>query len=188
MTAAPRSLPIFAYLSPLVGLAVGYGASQLESWFSPVGLFPLLVGAATGIGVIAAMRVAVCGSRGGTTTSALVAGLLAVGVMHYQSYQAAVAASDLEWQTFQKVQQAAPAAKLNNVPTPLTSVHDYVQRQMLHGRMLGSRPVRGAGVVVWWVVDGLLVVVAAAATAFFLCTPPSPTESQMVELSKGPPA
>lgn len=188
MTAAPRSLPIFAYLSPLIGLATGYGASQLEARFAPVGLFPLLVGATTGIGVIACMRVAACGCRGGATTSAIVAALLAVGLMHYQSYRAAFAASDLEWQTFQKVQQAAPNAKLNNIPTPLGSIEDFVRREMLHGRMLGNRPIRGSWLVAWWAIDGLLVVLAAAAAAFFLSTPPTPSEPQLVELSKGPTA
>lgn len=186
--AAPRSLPIFAYLSPLVGLATGYGASQLEARFSPVGLFPVLVGVATGIGVVACMRVAACGSRRGTTIAAIMAAILAVGVMHYQSYEAAVAHSDGEWQTFQKVQQAAGEAKLNNVPSPITGVDDFLQRRLTQGRMLGSRSVRGAWLVGWWIIDGLLVIAGSAAAAFFLSTPPTSSEPQLLELNKGPAA
>jgi hypothetical protein len=186
--AAPRSLPIFAFLSPLIGLATGYGASQLEARFAPVGLFPLLVGAATGIGVIACMRVAGCGSRRGTTAAAVAAAMFAVGVMHSQSYHAAVAHSHAEWDTFQKVQQAAGNAKLNNIPSPINGPRDFVERQLRNGRLLGSRPVRGVGLVVWWTVDALLVTVGAAAAAFYLSTPPTSVEPPESEFNKGPPA
>ena len=87
---------------------------------------PLLVGAATGLGVIACMRLAACECRRGLVAAAVTAALVCTAVMHYASYQAALAASDAAWDARQRVQQAFPQGKLDNIPAPLGGFGDFV--------------------------------------------------------------
>ena len=78
MSSAPRSLPFIAYLSPLVGVALGYGATELQREFAPVGLFPVLVGIATGLAIVACLRLSGHTSARAHGLAALAAGAVCV--------------------------------------------------------------------------------------------------------------
>ncbi len=186
MSSAPRSLPFIAYLSPLVGVALGYGATELQREFAPVGLFPVLVGIATGLAIVACLRLSGHTSARAHGLAALAAGAVCVGSMHYVSYKAAQASAEVDFENFQRMTQVLPQADLKQPPQTFSSFRQFVDRRMLEGRPLAGRLVRGAWLGVWWGVDAALVLVAAAATALFLSVPPSPITSQETFVPQDP--
>lgn len=156
---APAAL---AWLGTIgVALGTGFAAVYVQSTFAPVGVFPLLVGALTGLAVAGVWE-----ARGGATrrtliTAGVVAGVIAVGALHYGSY--IVVRNDDERRRSLVPPQVLLADPSRGQENPaLRTFGAFVEREWRRGRSLGSHHIEGAWLGVWWALDAAAIVGMAA--------------------------
>jgi len=164
---------LICFASPIVGLAVGYAGATLQTKFAPVGLFPLLVGAAVGIGVAILLRVGEAARARAFVAAATVGVLLCGATIHYLSYVQARVAADAEYAEYQRVLHAFQQMNVGTPPTPLDSFGEYVRSELRDGRPLGPIHITGSALVLWWTIDALLLWVGAMVAALLLREKPA---------------
>ena len=160
----PFSLTKAALFLPtalLLGALVGGAAAQVQTWFAPLVLFPLLIGFALGVLLVAVIRSVQAGQRPTVVLGTLLAIATLVVAEHYVSYRmyqrAAQAATD------RKVELAREAFAADIGPT--AGFVDFLRREARQGRPLfGDYIARGTLVWATWTLDALLMAIAALAT------------------------
>ena len=157
---------IWLPVSVLVGLAIGWIATQVGMRFAPLVIFPLIVGVALGACLVGMTRLLQTSHRATVFSAALLSALIAVGSQHYFSYLDANRRME-ESQLTQKAQAAFAEIMRDRLPGgPL----NYLRRQAALGRpMLFGWVARGPMVWLSWLVDGLLVFAGAMTVVFFAC-------------------
>ncbi len=157
----------------LGGLVIGglwaWWAEVAQNYLAPVVLFPLLIGAGTGIAVVGLVRIAQIGHRATIVASVLLAGSVAALGQHYVAYL-----ESYYWHRG-KAFQALPAGHDWSavVDRMVPSFGQYLQSQVRLGRpsLLGY-PAPAWLVWLSWVVDaGLTVAAAVAVTVPAMHTP-----------------
>jgi hypothetical protein len=146
----------------LVGLVAARLAesAQLELHFTPLVLFPLLIGIGLGAIVVGLVRLGQVGHRSTIVLVTVLAVAVAVAGQHYLQYQA----SQQQTQWFDTVRRAFPDLPEDRIPQAPTGFFDYLQGQAAAGRpIVGNYVARGAVAWLSWVVDALLVLAAALA-------------------------
>jgi hypothetical protein len=151
------------------GLVVGSLATLVERHFSPVGLFPLLVGIVLGGAIGFALRMADVRSLRLLVVAATVAAVACVAAMHLTSFVEARRAAEAKLDLHFRMMQAFPQKGLGipAMPQEVPSLGDYYTQQWHVGRLLGARPIRGWWLLVWWIADGLLLAIGSLVGAFF---------------------
>lgn len=135
------------------GAALAWVAVLAGSYFAPLLLFPLLVGAVTGAVVTALVRASQLGNRATILLGTGLAALTVVAGQHYFQYLAAYRPAPKDAQAFQTL-----------MPAVVPSFPEYLQRIASRGRRINGRPLGGAAFA-WssWAVEGLLTLGAALA-------------------------
>jgi hypothetical protein len=146
----------------LVGLVAARVAesAQFELNFTPLILFPLLVGGGIGAVVVGLIRLAQFGNRLTIVLATVLAVAVAVVGQHYLPYQAAQDAT----KSLETVRRAFPDLAEGRIPAPPASLLDYLRQQAAAGRpIFGDRVVRGWAAWLSWAADALLLLAAALA-------------------------
>ncbi|HLA85384.1 MAG TPA: hypothetical protein VJL29_11370 [Thermoguttaceae bacterium] len=149
------------------GALLAWAAFEVGQWFSPLVVFPLLVGLVLGVSLVAMMRLFQMGHR---PTAWLALGLAAVVVIagqHYFSYRAAVVEANRASEQLQKARTTFGTLVQGRLPAPPTGPIDYLRRRADEGRpldtVLGNHMAKGWLAWLSWALDGLLVLGPAAA-------------------------
>ncbi len=157
---------IWLPVSVLIGLAVGWIATQVGMRFAPLVIFPLVVGVVLGACLLGMTQLLQTSHRPTVFSAALLSALITVGSQHYFSYLDANRRME-ESQSTQKAQAAFAEIMRDHLPDgPL----NYLRRQAILGRPMPFGWV-ARGPMAWlsWLVDGLLVVAGAMTVVFFAC-------------------
>ncbi|MBX3414488.1 MAG: hypothetical protein KF708_17510 [Pirellulales bacterium] len=155
----------------LHAVAVAWLACSLERHTAPFLVFPLAVGLALGVGVVALAKWCQIERRNVLLTGALMAATITVVGQHYFAY----------WHARETLQQAAERrvealAKFPGLATQVTSrapesFVDFLASEARRGReMPGSTVAIGVGVWLSWLVDALLVASGAALLVWIAST------------------
>ncbi|MBN2291614.1 MAG: hypothetical protein JXM70_04265 [Pirellulales bacterium] len=164
---------IWLPVSILLGLAIGWIATQVGMRFAPLAVFPLAVGVVLGVCLVGMTRLLQTGHRVTVFLAMMLAVLVAAGSQHYFSY---LDARRLIEEDNRRVQQSPSAlkaqaafAELINDRLPQGPI-DYMCRQASIGRPMPFGYVaRGPMAWISWFFDGLLILLAAIAVVWFGC-------------------
>jgi hypothetical protein len=144
----------------VIGLLWAWWAEMAQGYMAPAILFPLLIGAGTGITVVGLVRIAQIGHRPTIFFSAVLAACLAAIGQHYVTYL-----DSYYWQRG-KVTRNLPAGQdwSAAIDRMVPSFTQYLREEVQYGRAL-PWDYRARGWMVWasWAFDGLLTIVAALA-------------------------
>jgi len=148
------------------GVLLAWASLEVGDYFSPLVIFPLVVGFLLGAALVALMRIFQMGHR---PAAWLAVGLSAAAVVlgqHYFSYREALARADHVSSEFLRAQHVFGAAVQGSLPPRPAGLVDYLRRQAAQGRPLttvfGTYQAKGYLAWLCWAVDGLLVLLAAA--------------------------
>lgn len=156
---APAAL---AWLGTIaVALGTGFAAVYVQELFAPVGVFPLLIGAITGLAVGGIWT-----ARGGATrrtlvVAGLVAGVIGVATLHYGSYFA-VRRDDERRRVLVPPQVLLADPSRGQENPALRTFVAFIEREWRRGRNIGSYHVEGAWLGLWWALDAAAIVGMAA--------------------------
>jgi hypothetical protein len=159
---APARFNLFklaAYLpiSLLVGALIGGAAAHVQTYFAPLVLFPLLVGAVLGGLLVIVMRVTNTGHRGTVVVVTLLAVATATAAAHYACYV-------FQGRAEPDKRVAMVKAAFGEDTSAPANFADYLQREAKRGRTIfGDLHAKDAWVWVTWAADGLLLGAAALA-------------------------
>ncbi len=146
----------------LLGVMLARIAVPIQMHWSPVLVFPLLMGAISGAAVAALIKVWPDLRRRAVLMAAALAGLTFFGGQHFfahRQYLANYETTRLKNPPLQLLEQALADLK----PMPLADFLHYSARE----RFYGPLQLHGAGVWMSWAFDGLLTVAAAVAAAWY---------------------
>ncbi len=153
--------------SLLLGGAVAWIAVVGQSYFAPLGVFPLLVGVVLGALLVGLLRVCQTGHRPTILFAALAAVAVTVVGQHYVGYRAACRHARQETQEYRDARLAFPPELRDRAPSPNTppaDFADFLRTEAARGRkLLGGYVARGWMAWLTWAVDGLLSAAAAVA-------------------------
>jgi hypothetical protein len=135
----------------------------IQAHFSPVVLFPLLVGAVLGILCAASLRLCRTAHRPTALAGAILAACLLVVTQHYVSYRLARSAAS-EQKNMSLAQAAFPDLDLN--------FSRYLTREAAKGRPIAGFTAQGTQAWISWGVDGLLVIAATLAVVWLALRQP----------------
>ncbi len=160
------SLQHFAiWLPPALALAVflGWASLKVEPYFAPWLIFPALVGATLGAGLVWLAHLCKLSGSRWLLIGTLVAAMLTVGTQHALAYRQAI-------EQFRQREEALLAKAPLAGATALALAGDrlpesfwqFLQQQAEHGRVLLAGW-RATGLACWlsWMLDAMLVVAAA---------------------------
>lgn len=153
-------------LGALLAIGAGFAAVFIQAHFSPVGLFPLMLGALTGLATGVLWNGHVRKTKGKVLLSALTAGLICLATLHYGSYFLASLTRDkskIEVPAQVALIDPDAASRLNGAQ----SFPDYIAKEWRRGRTLGSLQVTGAWLALWYALDALAIMGAAMYAATF---------------------
>ena len=146
----------------IVGAALGAAAAGVQRWFSPVGVFPLLVGGCLGWACAAAFGRFRLQSRRFAAAATLIAVVVVTAVQHYATYRIA-RARDAEAEAQRRtIATATKQQGFGEMPAEPLGFSEFLRHSADRGRPLGSQVVRGAWLIGWWALDAVLIGVAAA--------------------------
>ncbi len=152
-----RRVVLLAWLPACLvcGAALAWVAVAAGDYFSPLLLFPLLVGAVTGVAVTAMVRLAQIGNRTTILLGTALAALTVVAGQHYVQYLTAYRPAAKDQQSLREI-----------MPIVRPSFPEYLRKTASLGRRINGRNVGGAGLA-WfsWSLDGLLILGASLALA-----------------------
>jgi hypothetical protein len=177
-TVAPMAGGCWTWWSWVLWLPGCFGFAVLLAWasvlvspyFSPLLVFPLLLGFVLGASIVSLMRLCQMGHR--LTAWAAVLLLVAVVVVgqHYLSYRGARAEGERQSHQFQKAEQAFGELVRGRVPSPPASLAEYLSRQAEQGRTVetafGSFTAKGPMCWLSWAIDALLIMLPVATMVF----------------------
>lgn len=145
-------------VGPLFGLVWAWIAEVAQSYFAPLILFPLLVGAFVGLSTVGLVRFAQIGHRPTIVLAAVLAAVIAGLGEHGVSYLSAY---------YWKTQSAGGVAGQDLsalVQEMRPSFGQFMEAQARRGRpLLGDVVACGSAAWLTWAIDALLVVVGAVA-------------------------
>ncbi len=145
-----------------LGAVTAWLAVGAQFYFSPLLLFPILVGTGLGAVNVGLMRLAQMGNRPTVILGTLLSAAVAVVGPHYLDYRHALARSQHQMEA--AIGKGAPPAVARVLVAPPESFADYLRRQADLGRPLtASWSLFGWKAWLSWAVDGLLVAAAAFA-------------------------
>lgn len=190
--AADGDLPLSKVLAwiatPVVGAVVGLTAVFVEKWFAPIGLFPLLLGIAVGVGLLLPMHW--IGPRRMRTlvVAAVIAALGCVATHHLGGYLVWKHAAETEAaKTREQIARLNSLANFN-IPEPSPpNLVDYYSLQWREGRLIGEHRVVRLWLAGWWMLDALLVWLAAAVTTVYAYVRPGPSTTAALSPSERSP-
>lgn len=139
--------------------ALAWIAVAIQPHFAPLGIFPLLVGAALGLGIGGLVRVCQVGHRGSARAATAVAVVVLVVGQHYESYRLT---NEALAQQIRQARREHPGLAGRLGPIGPASFGEYLQEEARAGRPLaGGWVARGAGAWCSWAGDALLTALAA---------------------------
>lgn len=145
------------------GIAVGGLSVLVAPYFSPLGVFPLALGALWGCAAVFALRLCRLAHRPSIALGTLVSIALLIVAQHVASYWLAERA--------RQEQKGADLAQLA-FPEFAPSFAQYLSREAAAGRAIGPWRIQGAAVWASWCVDAALTLSGAATVlAFGLARP-----------------
>lgn len=157
----PAQLGLWIPLCLIHGTAAAWLAFGAQKHFSPLGLFPLLVGLAVGVTLAGLMRLVHVAGTSTIVCGTLVASTVAVLGQHYFSYQEQRETAERQAAHFRMIAQANPDLVRGTPPEPASGVFEYLRWQAIRGRpMMGETVARGPWAWVSWAVDGCLTLIA----------------------------
>jgi hypothetical protein len=166
-----RQALLFLLVAPLLGAAIARGAASIQQFFSPLVIFPLLVGGCLGLLLIGLMRLGQIGHRATLWSGVSLAVAVAVAGQHYFSF--------LDWNAAEISgrQQGHSLAELlvlqEMKPEESVSFAQYMQLQASAGRPLtATYTLRGLAAWASWFADGLLTLLAAGTLFYLACRAP----------------
>jgi len=143
------------------GATIGWLAVQVQPYFSPLVVFPLLLGLLLALALISGLRVCSLAHTPTVYAGAVLAIALVVGGQHYWSYRAARDARAVKQADLEKARRAFPNLADHLVAPPPESVIEYLRAEAAGGRELLGYRVRGTLLWCWWVVESILVLISA---------------------------
>lgn len=148
-------------------VAVAWIASSVERTTAPFLVFPLAVGVALGVGVVALARWCQIASRRTLLQGVLLATVVVVVGQHYFSYRHAQ--KDLQDAAQRRAAALAkfPGLAAQLSPPPPQTFLSFLSATAARGRALPAGVAIGIGVWLSWLFDGLLVAAGAATVAWF---------------------
>ncbi|MHB8901538.1 MAG: hypothetical protein ACYC6Y_22530 [Thermoguttaceae bacterium] len=160
--AFPVAPALWLSLCLVHGAATAWLAFGLEKRFSPLGLFPILVGLFAGITLAGLMRLVQVGGRRTIVLGAVVALMLAVFGQHYFSYREQRVTAQCQAAQFGIAARAHPGLVRGSPPRPASGVAEYLRWQAIRGRPIAGHLVaRGRWAWASWGLDGCLTLLAA---------------------------
>jgi len=148
-------------------LAVAWIATSVESRTAPFLVFPLAVGVALGVGVVALARWCQIDHRRTLLQGALLAAVMAVIGQHYFSYLHAQEALQVAAARRADALARFPGLAARLTPPEPESFVGFLQSAAERGRALPAGVAIGIGVWLSWLLDGLLVATGAMIVAWF---------------------
>ncbi len=154
-------LPVCAAL----GVPVAWAADIAGTYFAPLVIFPLVVGAGLGALAVGLVRLMQVGHRPTILTGAVLAALVAVAGQHYAGYRRDRQRTRADAETYRIARRAFPEAVKGRLPKPPGSFADYMRQKAADGRNMDVWQYRAKGLAAWatWAVDGSLVLAAVLA-------------------------
>jgi hypothetical protein len=143
------------------GAAIGWLSVQVQPYFAPFVVFPLLLGLLLAMALISGLRVLSLAHAPTVYAGLLLAIALLVGGQHYWSYRAARDARNGTKADLEKARRAFPNMADQLVAPPPEGMIDYLRAEAARGRDLFGYRVRGALLWSWWGVESVLAVIAA---------------------------
>lgn len=137
------------------GAALACLADAVAPRFSPLFLFPLLLGMALGAALVAGMRRCQLAHGPALTAGSLLAGLVLAAGQHYLSYREA------RWPGPAREAELARAREIFPELAPPKTFGEFMRRQAVQGRPLAGWIVRGPALWGWWGLDAALPLAAA---------------------------
>lgn len=158
----PAHLGLWLPLCVIHGTATAWIAFGVQKHFSPLGLFPVLVGLLVGVTLAGLMRLVHVAGRSTIVLGAIVASAVAVFGQHYFSYQEQRETAQRQAAQFRMAAQAHPDLVRGTPPQPASGVFEYLRWQAIRGRSIAGRIVARRGWA-WtsWALDGCLTLFAA---------------------------
>ncbi len=146
------------------GAAAAWLAVGVERVFSPLILFPALVGAVLGVTLVGLFRLMQVAGRPMLLGGCLLAGTVAVAGEHYFSYRTHREAAEEQAKTFRKAETLLPGLVRGSVPRPAENLGQFLRWQALRGRPIaGGYVARGGWAWASWALDALITLAAALA-------------------------
>lgn len=162
----PETPAFVAWLgAAAVGFGSGFAAVYIQESFAPIGVFPLALGAITGLAVGGVWSARGGGARRAVLRSALLAGVICITTLHYGSYFASRRADAARRANVPAAAAFVEPNLINQENPALRTFPDFMKREWRRGRGLGSYHVQGIGLGLWWLLDGLAIVGAAMVAA-----------------------
>lgn len=148
-----------------LGLLFAWASVALSTRFSPLLVFPLMVGLVLGASLVSLARICQMAHRP-TVWTALALSVAAVVVgQHWFSYRQARAAAEHDLVQYQKAQQAFGESVAGRLPAAPSNMGEYLARQANEGRRLdtvfGSWTARGPVAWLSWTLDAFLILLPA---------------------------
>ena len=139
-------------------------AVDVQAFFAPLVIFPLLTGIGLGAVLTGLMRVGQVGHRPTIILGAVLAVLTTVAGEHYFCYLSTRSAEPEQSQLAEKARQVFPDLLAGRLQTQPSNFADFIRQQADRGRPLLFGLI-GRGWIAWlsWAIDGLLVLAGAAA-------------------------
>jgi hypothetical protein len=157
-----RQLLVCCLAAALIGIAAGRVAAWAEHIRAPLLVFPLMVGCAVGLSLLALARLADIVHRPTLVAGAALAALAAVAGQHYFPYRDYL--HDRAAFLAEKRQSGMAGVFLEGLPETAPSFAAYMRGQADVGRPIAAGiTLRGASAWASWAVDGLLVLASAVA-------------------------
>jgi hypothetical protein len=158
-------LAVWLVAAPLVGGIAAWVGMIGQSYWAPLGLFPILVGVGLGAMLVGLMRVAQIGHRPTLFAGAVLAAAVAVTAQHYLSFHEMWRQHERhDAELFQKAREAFPEWFQGRRVNPPDSFLQYMQEQADLGRpLVADYTAKGAWAWASWAIDGLLVLAATIA-------------------------
>jgi len=143
------------------GAAIGWLAQQVQPYFAPLIVFPLLLGLLLALALISGLQVCSLAHAPTGYAGAVLALALVVGGQHYWSYRAARSARAGTQADLEKARRAFPNIAKDLVAPPPEGVIEFLRAEAARGREIFGYRVRGTLLWSWWVVESVLVLIAA---------------------------
>ena len=162
-TKAICTVRLFGWLIAGLSFAVilGWLASQVSSVWSPMFIFPLLVGGLLGALLVVLMRICQVHAAVVVYPIAILAVALVVVSQHWLAYQEAVQAVNEDIQLLRKAAAMHPEEFQGKIPTPPKNLVAYMKDEASRARKVptwfGEMTLQGTKAWAFWSVDALLV-------------------------------
>ena len=164
-------LAILVPAAAVFGAGVGWLAVWVQAFFSPLIVFPLLLGAGLGLLVVLTVRTVVMadiqfGHRPTIVAAAVTAALTAIAAQHYLAYRTERRLAELQAEQIKQEAAAVFGPTIAQyIPQPPENVFVFLQNNARKGRDLNVFGWVARGWQAWlsWAVDGLLLLAATLA-------------------------